>query len=110
VPVHLQHNLRKYLALKKVHYLTAKSGIEGDYLDFGVFSGSSLAHSIRAYNSISGVDNRKYKTQFYGFDSLNDLMRVKKNIQTTLFLKMKTLFGHMKKLIKEFQSWKKNIQ
>jgi hypothetical protein len=37
----LMHNLRKYHALKKVHYLAAIEGIEGDYLEFGVFRGGT---------------------------------------------------------------------
>jgi len=30
------HNLEKYLALNKVHYLSAIEEIEGDYIEFGV--------------------------------------------------------------------------
>ena len=41
------HNLEKYHAIKKVMYLTAIEDIEGDYLEFGVFTGSSFCHSIR---------------------------------------------------------------
>ena len=53
------HNLEKYYTLKKVHYLSAIEDIEGDYLEFGVFTGSSFCHSIRCNNklitSASGV-------------------------------------------------------
>ena len=45
------HNLEKYMALKKVHYLSAIESIEGDYLEFGVFNGSSFCHSIRCYKN-----------------------------------------------------------
>ena len=41
------HNLEKYYILKKVHYLSAIENVEGDYLEFGVFTGSSFCHAIR---------------------------------------------------------------
>jgi hypothetical protein len=41
------HNLEKYHTLRKVHYLSAIENVEGDYLEFGVFMGSSFCHSIR---------------------------------------------------------------
>ena len=41
------HNLEKYYILKKVHYLSAIENVEGDYLGFGVFTGSSFCHAIR---------------------------------------------------------------
>ena len=34
------HNIEKYMAIKKVHYLSAIEDIEGDYIEFGVFTGS----------------------------------------------------------------------
>ena len=36
------HNLAKYMALKKVHYLSAIEEIEGDYLEFGVYEGGTI--------------------------------------------------------------------
>jgi hypothetical protein len=33
------HNLEKYHTLRKVHYLSAIENVEGDYLEFGVFTG-----------------------------------------------------------------------
>ena len=32
------HNIEKYYILKKVHYLAAIEELEGDYLEFGVFT------------------------------------------------------------------------
>ena len=49
LPYTLEHNSGKYMAIRKAHYLTSIDGIEGDYLEFGVFTGSSFAHSMRAY-------------------------------------------------------------
>ena len=107
LPVHLQHNLGKYLALKKAHYLTALSGIEGDYLDFGVFSGSSLAHSIRAYNSISAVDNRKYNTQFYGFDSFKGFDESEKKYSDHPFFKNENFVWSYEKVNKRISKLEK---
>jgi len=63
------HNLEKYHTLKKVHYLSAIEDVEGDYLEFGVFSGSSFCHSIRCCKKLSRLNEKTLNTKFYGFDS-----------------------------------------
>jgi len=63
------HNLEKYHALKKVHYLSAIEGVQGDYLEFGVFTGSSFCHSIRCCRYSSRFNSELHSTKFYGFDS-----------------------------------------
>lgn len=68
-PYTLQHNFGKYMAIRKAHYLACIDDIDGDYLEFGVFTGSSFAHSMRAYAKTRHFDRRKRKTKFYGFDS-----------------------------------------
>lgn len=40
------HNIEKYYVIKKVHYLSTIEDIDGDYLEFGVYTGSSFCHSI----------------------------------------------------------------
>jgi len=65
------HNLEKYHVLKKVHYLSAMEDIEGDYLEFGVFTGSSFCHSIRCCKRLSKLNPNILKTKFYGFDSFS---------------------------------------
>lgn len=65
------HNLEKYYALKKVHYLSAIEDLEGDYLEFGVFTGSSFAHSIRCARKHLRFNNKLNKIKFYGFDSFS---------------------------------------
>ena len=64
------HNYEKFIAIYKVHYLTLFDGVEGDYLEFGVYTGSSFCHSIRCYKKsrdLSGKVNSE--TRFIGFDS-----------------------------------------
>lgn len=63
------HNLEKYHALKKVHYLSAMEDIRGDYLEFGVFTGSSFCHSIRCFKKLLRLNPNMSNTKFYGFDS-----------------------------------------
>ena len=63
------HNLEKYHALKKVHYLSAIEDVEGDYLEFGVFTGSSFCHSIRCCKKLVKLNSKIINTKFFGFDS-----------------------------------------
>jgi O-methyltransferase len=65
------HNLEKYYALKKVHYLSAIEHLEGDYLEFGVFTGSSFAHSIRCARKLNHFNSELNNIKFYGFDSFS---------------------------------------
>lgn len=62
------HNIEKYIALKKVSYLTSIESIDGDYLEFGVFRGSSFSHSIRSWNRHKHLSDNK-TMNFFGFDS-----------------------------------------
>jgi O-methyltransferase len=64
------HNIEKYYAIKKVHYLSSIEDIEGDYLEFGVYTSSSFCHSIRCFrNSRKLASTGKSETRFIGFDS-----------------------------------------
>ena len=63
------HNIEKYHVIKKVHYLSSVEDLEGDYLEFGVFQGSSFCHSIRCCKSLLKINKNILKTRFYGFDS-----------------------------------------
>lgn len=65
------HNLEKYYALKKVHYLSAIENMEGDYLEFGVFTGSSFCHSIRCCQKMAYLSTETGRTRFFGFDSFS---------------------------------------
>jgi hypothetical protein len=77
------HNIEKYAMLSKLFYYTACENISGDYLEFGVYTGSSLCHAIRC-----DAMNRRYappppqsievKTRFYGFDSFDGFGNIDK--------------------------------
>ncbi|SVD18472.1 uncharacterized protein METZ01_LOCUS371326, partial [marine metagenome] len=63
------HNLEKYMALKKVHYLSSIEDIDGDYIEFGIYTGSSFCHSIRCVKKLAKINSSINSTSFYGFDS-----------------------------------------
>jgi len=63
------HNLEKYHTLKKVHYPSAIEDVAGDYLEFGVFTGSLFCHSIRCCKKLAKLNPKTRNTKFYGFDS-----------------------------------------
>ena len=67
------HNLEKYYAIKKVFYLSLIEDIEGDYLEFGVFEGSSFAHAIRCFLNLKEYmpQNNHNQINFFGFDSFD---------------------------------------
>ena len=64
------NNLEKYYAINKAFYLSSIEDIEGDYLEIGVFQGSSFSNAMRSYLSkkvFMPVKNDNVK--FFGFDS-----------------------------------------
>lgn len=71
------HNLEKYYALKKVHYLSAIEDVKGDYLEFGVFTGSSFCHSLRCCRKTAGLNPDVANTRFFGFDSFQGFGELK---------------------------------
>jgi O-methyltransferase len=71
------HNIEKYHILKKVHYLSAMEDISGDYLEFGVFTGSSFCHSMRCCKKLSSLNSNVLNTNFYGFDSFSGFGELK---------------------------------
>lgn len=67
------HNLGKYHALKKASYLSAIEEMEGDYLEFGVFTGSSFCHALRCCRKLRRFNLQLAETTFWGFDSFAGL-------------------------------------
>ena len=73
------HNLEKYYVLKKVHYLSAIENMEGDYLEFGVFTGSSFCHSMRCCTKLVKLNPKIQNTRFFGFDSFSGFGTLKED-------------------------------
>ncbi len=65
IPSFLVHNSSKYMAIKKVFTNLKIDQIEGDCIEFGIFTGSSFKHTIRTENKL----NKNNATMFYGLDS-----------------------------------------
>ena len=63
------HNIGKYLAIKKAFYLSSIEEIEGDYFEFGVFTGSSFCHAVRCAKANERFDDKLKEMHFFGFDS-----------------------------------------
>jgi O-methyltransferase len=65
IPSFLIHNSSKYMAIKKVITNLKIDQIDGDYIEFGIFTGSSFKHTIKTENKL----NKNNRTMFYGLDS-----------------------------------------
>lgn len=73
------HNIEKYYVIKKVHYLSAIEDIDGDYLEFGVYTGSSFCHSIRCCRYTAKLNSNVLNTKFYGFDSFSGFGKIQED-------------------------------
>lgn len=65
------HNIEKYFAIKKIIYLNSTEQQEGDYLEFGVFTGSSFCHTIRCLKDCEVYNPDQNKSRCFGFDSFD---------------------------------------
>lgn len=63
------HNIEKYLAIKKSVYLNSLEDQNGDYIEFGVFKGSSFSHAIKCFKNCQRFNSNQKNTNFFGFDS-----------------------------------------
>lgn len=63
------HNTEKHKTLKKMLFYKQIEGIEGDYLEFGVYEGTSLKGAATYWRRIGSKPIR-----FYGFDSFKGML------------------------------------
>ena len=63
IPITVSHNLEKYSIIKKIIYIISIDEIEGDYAEFGCFTGSCLKHVHRCLTKFNLDKN------IFGFDS-----------------------------------------
>lgn len=70
----IEHNVQKYQALRKAFYLTALEHLKGDYLEFGVFTGSSFVFALRINRRLKALGD--FGTRFFGFDSFSGFGKV----------------------------------
>ena len=67
IPGVVEHNLGKHYQLRKAFFLTEIEKLEGDYFEFGIFTGSSFVFAMRFYRKLVSKKDRSCK--FFGFDS-----------------------------------------
>lgn len=78
----LENTLSKYTAIKKAMFLNYTDNTQGDYLEFGVFTGSSFNFAMKIDKKMQRIFKRKIDTNFIGFDSFDgfgDIMPIDEN-------------------------------
>lgn len=111
IPSVAVHNIAKYWAMKKAFFMTALDGVEGDYLEFGVFTGSSFAAAIEI--SKENVIPRKTSCRFVGFDSFEGFGERSESDQAHPFFQdanFKTDFDSVNRRLSHMLSDKNRVQ
>ena len=65
IPFFILHNISKYYALRKSVQIVKMDKIDGDYCEFGCFTGASLRHVL----NLTGKNKFLKNKIIYGFDS-----------------------------------------
>ena len=90
----ITHNIEKYKAIKKAFYISSIENINGDYFEFGVFTGSSFCHAIRCAKALEKFDEQLKMIHFLVMTHLKGLATFQKLINTNfiqiLILKLAT--------------------
>lgn len=92
------HNTEKHAVLKRALFYTYLEGVPGDYLEFGVYEGTSLKGAATYWRSIS-----KQPMHFLGFDSFQG-MKIEKGDEHPFYgtFDFSTEFQAIKKRFKRF--------
>ena len=84
VPPYLEFTAAKYLAIKKAMFITAHDATRGNYLEFGVFTGSSFNFAMKVNKKIEKIFG-KMDCEFIGFDSFKGFGEIKKEDENPSF-------------------------
>ena len=84
VPPYLEFTAAKYLAIKKAMFITAHDATRGNYLEFGVFTGSSFNFAMKVNKKIEKIFG-KMDCEFIGFDSFKGFGEIKKEDENPAF-------------------------
>ncbi|WP_435097384.1 hypothetical protein ACIJYG_00825 [Candidatus Pelagibacter bacterium nBUS_27] len=82
VPAPLFHNIERIKAFRRVFFYVNFEQIEGDYLEFGVYEGSSMVSAFYANQASTKTDDfiiiKNYlpERKFIGFDSFEFLSTI----------------------------------
>lgn len=98
IPPSVIHNTEKHTILKKALFYKHIENIKGDYLEFGVYEGTSLKGAATYWKKIG-----KEKINFYGFDSFTG-MKIEKGDEHPFYgtFDFSTEFQEIKKRFKNF--------
>jgi len=84
IPPYLEFSVGKYTAIKKALYITAHDSVHGNYLEFGVFTGSSFNFAMKTNRKIEKIFG-KMNCEFIGFDSFAGFGEIKKGDENSSF-------------------------
>ena len=74
---YLENTLSKYTAIKKAMFMNYHDDTPGDYLEFGVFTGSSFNFAMKINLKMEKIFKKKIDTNFIGFDSFDGFGEIK---------------------------------
>jgi len=98
VPILFTHNFSKYQSVKKILYAVKIDKIEGDYCEFGCFTGACLNHALNFHK----LNMPEKKMNFYGFDSFEGFpVEIHSEFTSKQFIPN---FNLVKKLEKKFKN------
>ena len=103
----LENTLSKYTAIKKAMFLNYTDNTSGDYLEFGVFTGSSFNFAMKIDKKMQKIFKRKIDTNFIGFDSFDGFGDIKPIDENPSF-KSDFFKVNKKKVIKNIEKNSKN--
>ena len=71
LPDYVEHNFSKYIEIKKCLLNLNYDQVEGDYCEFGCFTGAAINHALKTHNKFSKKNKTKnyLNRNFFGFDS-----------------------------------------
>tara|TARA_B100001057_G_C22774766_1_gene921144 strand:- start:644 stop:1363 length:720 start_codon:yes stop_codon:yes gene_type:complete len=103
----LENTLSKYTAIKKAMFMNYHDNTFGDYLEFGVFTGSSFNFAMKINIKMEKIFKKKIDTHFIGFDSFDGFGEIKQIDENPSF--QNNLFKvDKKKVIKNIERNSKN--
>ena len=91
------HNLNKFIQIYKIWNNIKLDSIQGDYIEFGIFKGKSLYHSVKTAKKINAEKN----ITFWGLDSFEGFP-----VENHEFYKAKNFKASKSKVKKSFNKYK----
>jgi hypothetical protein len=97
LPLSIQHNFSKYILINKIISTLSMDDINGDYIEYGCFTGSCIKHAARCYDKF-----KNYSTKLYGLDSFEGFPEnIHKEFKNENFI---TDYNFVKKIENKFKN------